>query len=78
MKQKKTIEQARPNLEIQDAWTDSYDLSKGLGDLLHLAAGSRDGLSQEGAAALCVLTDRLSDKLTIINSFFRAPEDGAL
>jgi hypothetical protein len=78
MNQKKTIDRNTPSLEIQDAWAESYDLSKGLGELIHLAAGSRDGLSQSAAFALGALADQLSDKMTVIDGFFRTPKDGEL
>jgi ribosomal protein L7/L12 len=65
-----TPEAIGPTIEVRDAWGNSFQIAKGLNDLLSIAAESDDGLSPEAAKALNVTSDRLVEEMKVINSFF--------
>jgi len=57
-------------IDVQDAWNHSFDLIKGIDNLLYGIACSDDGMTPDGATALIVISDRLREHAKIINEFF--------
>jgi hypothetical protein len=81
---KKTTPAAEPRTEntteapvaVQDAWAGSLDLARGIDNLFYSAACSDDRITQEGAIALGVITDRLLEHMRIVNAYFKGEEEG--
>jgi len=59
-----------PDVGIIDAWSESFELARGISDLLVLSAGSPNGMSPESVKALLAVTGSMLEEMKVVDAYF--------